>query len=167
MVRGMFWICFGLAPLLSGCFSHTAVPITNVSTGADVRAHISAAEAGRLRPVLGREKRILEGQVVGEAADGIQLRVSTRVGPPGASTDRLSQIVSVRRPEILEIEVRELDRWKTAGVVALSVGVGAWWVASRFSSVGGSQIGGVPTGGGGDNSLLPPALWIRLTTPRW
>lgn len=149
-------LLLGFLPALQGCYSHSVIPVENAPVGADVRARISAAEAERLQEVLGREYRVLRGEVVGEEPGGLLLQVPATVG---ASSRRLNQRVVIPEPEILELEVRALDRWRTAGLVAALAAVGGYLVAAQFGDDDASDTSSPPRGSGEQNLLLLRWAW--------
>jgi hypothetical protein len=130
--------------LLQGCYSYTVHPAESVVPGMEVRARISAAQAEEWREVLGREDRVLVGELVEATPDRFLLEVPGATAAQGTAMRRLNQRLSLPMREVIELEVRRLDRWRTAGIVALGVGVAGFLVAQAF----GSDDGAPPTGPG-------------------
>lgn len=118
--------------------------------GAQVRARISAAEAQRLGEVLGREERVLLGRVVGEESGGVLVQVPGLRPAPG---QRLDQRVLLPPAEILEIELRHLDRPRTFGLTAAVAAAGAFLLYSQFSSNAKRSPGTDKPGG--DQVIIP------------
>lgn len=156
MKRIFHSLSLGFFLTLQGCYSHSVIPVEGAPMGADVRARISATEADRLQEVLGREYRVLRGEVVAEEPGSLLLEVPAVVG---ASGQRLNQRVTIPKPEILELEVRELDRWRTAGLVAALAAVGGYLVAAQFGDEDASDTSSPPRGGGEQNVLLLRWAW--------
>lgn len=131
----------------AGCFSYTSADPSTVPTGSAVRARITAAEAERLVSVLGREDRVLEGLLVGREPEGIRLEVASVVGTRGASVMRLKQGVTLPPTELNELEVRRLDGFRTAGLVAGAVVITAALISAAFAVESGSPVSGPGKGG--------------------
>lgn len=128
---------------LTGCYSYTLAPVESVSPGTGVRARVTPAEAARLARILGRENRVLSGEFVGEEDGGLLLQVGSVADP---ATGRLFQRVTIPRAELVELEIRRLDRWKTAGVagaVAAAVIYASLQAFGDESEAGGREPGGV------------------------
>ncbi|MGH7664341.1 MAG: hypothetical protein ACRENI_08630 [Gemmatimonadaceae bacterium] len=145
-----------LMPFLGACYSYTRVPVADVPAGSDVRVRISADEAERVRSVLGRDERVLEGQFVQAGDDGLMLAVPAVAVGSSQSQSALRQRIAVPHEAIFEVEIRRLDRLKTAavaGTVAVAAGVVAVTVFDIGS--GRSRDG---SKGGNDLQLLVPFL---------
>lgn len=136
---------------LQGCYSHTPVSVANVPVGAPVRARVSAAKAEELAPILGRESRLLSGRALEVGADGLMLQV--RAASPTTSQP-LAQRIHLTPTEILEIEVRELNRRVTIGVVLGAVALGAVAVLALFGGSDPTEASG-PDKPGGDDARAP------------
>jgi hypothetical protein len=145
--------------MLGGCYSYRVVPVEQVPVGETVRARVSAAEAERLREVIGRDDRVLEGQLLAPADSGVLVAVRTSVIDAAVQTH---QRILVPRQGLLELEVRRLDRWKTAGIAAVVVAAATAVAVSQFNSDKPTENGGK---GGSNNSLVLPLgaslRWIR------
>lgn len=140
-----------LAPVLAlqACYTHAVVQPEQVAPGSSVQARISAAEAERLAPAMGFESRILRGEVIDVGSDNVMLEVGRR-----ASTGQwLAQRVTIPRSDLLEMEIRELDRVRTLGLVA---GVAVLGGIAAYSQFEGSSSGtGGPPRPGGENVVIP------------
>jgi hypothetical protein len=109
--------------LLSGCYRYVPEPVDSIAPGTAVRARVTAPEAERLTPVLGRSTRLIHGELVERSPDGLMLQVR---GAGSTAGTALYQRVTLLPSAVQELEVRTLDRWKTAGLAgAVVVGVAA------------------------------------------
>lgn len=151
MTRALRWV-LPLAMAASGCYSHAAVRPENVQPGALVQARITAARAEQLTDELGRESRVLRGRIVGEEGGGILLQVPALTGAGGP---RLEQRVLLPAPEIVELELRTLDRGRTAGLAALLAAAGGYVLLQQFRSGGKDDPPGGDKPGGGNQVILP------------
>ena len=114
-----------------------------------MRARLSRSGAARLTEVLGRNDPVLQGTVLERASADLLIDVPVATRQIGFRYEAMGQRVRLDFAEILEMERRELDRWKTTGLVAglgTVVGVIAWQVFS------GDSGGGTDNPGGGDVS---------------
>jgi hypothetical protein len=145
--------------LTTGCYAYAAAAPDSVPVGADVRARISATQAERVGEVLGRDNRVLQGVVMESGAETLLLAVPSVATTPGAPDQRLRQNLPIPRSEILELEIRRLDPWRTAGLVGAAAAVLGYIVVEAFDGNGGSPAGGRP---GGDQSRIPV-----LSPPAW
>ena len=121
-----------------GCYSYHVVPVNEVTPGQDVRIRISAAEAARLGDLIDRGDRSLDGQLLENTEGQVVLGVSnvsqstalTAVQDPSG---HLMQRIAVPRESLLELEVRTLNRTKTAVVVGLLAAVSATVAYTQFT----------------------------------
>jgi hypothetical protein len=138
------------ATVFGGCYSYRVVPVEQAPVGETVRARVSATEAERLRGVLGRDERVVEGQLLAQPDSAILVAVRTSLVDASVQTH---QRVALPRHGLLELEVRRLDRWKTLGVAAVVVGATTAVAVSQFNSAKPTENGGK---GGSNNSLVLP-----------
>ena len=142
--------------MLGGCYSYRVVPVEQAPVGRTVRARVSLAEAERLREVLGRDDRVVEGQLLAPPDSAVLVAVRTSSVDAAVQTH---QRVMVPRGSLLELEVRRLDRWKTGGVVAV-LAVAATAVAlSQFNSD--KPTDGIGKGGTDNSLVLPFGVSLR------
>lgn len=146
-----------LVPVLAlqACYTHTVVQPGQVAPGSSVQARISAAEAERLGPALGAESRLLRGEVVDVETEGVMLEVGRRA----SSGQWLTQRVTIPRSELLEMEIRELDRVRTYGLIAGVVVLGG--IAGYTQFEGSSSGTGGPARPGGEQVRIPIGFgWV-------
>lgn len=118
MKRAALSLLLASSPLLGGCYAHTPVAIGDLSPGDAVRVRVSAAEAERLEQEAQVTERVFRARVVESDASALLLRIpvptSTRLG------GELYNRISLTPEQLVEIELRELDGLRTAGVVAVA-----------------------------------------------
>jgi hypothetical protein len=142
--------------LLTGCYTYASVEPGAIRAGTSVRARVSATAADRLAPLLGTtDARRITGTVIDNGVDTIIVEVPTiaRAEMGGSSGRPLHQRVSISRSELLEIETRTLDRFRTgalAGSAAIIVG------AVVINAIKGDPGTEGPPGGGNGNEFRPP-----------
>lgn len=140
---------------LSGCYTYSAMAPEAVQPGANVRARITADQADRASELLGTESRILQGVVVRSDAEALILSISAVVGTTGLQVQRLRQNLPIPPSALLELEVRRLDKTRTAAVVAGAAAVAGYLVYEAFDTGGGS-----PGRGRGEGELARIPLFV-------
>lgn len=101
----------------TGCYSYEPIRIEQVAPGAIARARVDQDEARRISEVIGRDDRLLEGEVLQADNSRLLLAVPMTAASPGLATRTFHQRVEVPRASILEVEVRRFDALKTALVI--------------------------------------------------
>jgi hypothetical protein len=150
-----------LVPLLIGCYTYTSIDPARIQPGTGVRARVSGTGAERIAPLLGTsDARLLNGRLLDTRADTVIVEVPTVMQTAsGGSIERLHQRVSIPRADLLELETRRLDRFRTAalaGSVAIVVG------AVVISVINGESGGGGGPGGGGPPESRAPLFRLRF-----
>lgn len=146
------------AALMSSCYSYTSVPLESAPSGEEVRVRISSTRAEELQEVLLREDRVLEGTVVSADVGSLLLEVPAAVVAAAGQVDRLNQRVTLTGPEIVEVEVRHLNKLKTGAVAAAIVATGTYLAIQAFGGEGNEDDHG-PGKGGTDKVLIPLLRW--------
>lgn len=140
-------------PLATGCYSYRTAQAGSVSPGETVRARITPAAGEQVAPLVGNAARVLTGKLISDSSGAVILEVpSVRQADVGGVLQTLHQRVALARSDVIEWEIRKLDRGRTAalaGAVAVAVGV---VLIKSFNSERGN--GGTP-GGGGSDALVP------------
>src|SRR3982750_969438 len=104
-----------MALALSACSSYTAAPPSGGRIGERVRVRISGAEADRLESTLGQSGRTIEGELLEQADSGIALGVALPYQLDGPTMgSRAQQRIAIPRAEVQELELRRLDKGRTA-----------------------------------------------------
>lgn len=145
------------AVLLGGCYSYRVVPVEQAPVGETVRARVSLTEAVRLREAIGRDDRVVEGQLLEAADTSILVAVRT----PSDATVRTHQRVALPRSGLLELEVRRFDRLKTAGIAAVIVAAVTAVAVSQFNSD--KPTTGQGKGGTDASRVLPIGVHLRFS----
>lgn len=147
----------------AGCYTFRPLPADQIAIGSRVRASLSEDGAEKLRDALGDAgvSEQVEAELLGRDPSELQLSVGRRVRAEGYTERLLTQRVAVARDDVIVLEVKELDRTRTAvlGATALAAGFGI--VIKAFS--GGPNT---PRGGGPpptSETVIP--LQLRITLP--
>ncbi len=146
LVRARLVPLLFLAPT-AACFSYRAPGSgAAVPEGAVVRVRLQPGAADSLAIEVGPHVSMVAGHLVSDAGDVLSVRGETVTRLDGADDLAASTIVHIPRRLVSSIEVRRLDRVKTAllagGIVAVTIAV-----RGAAGSTSGGGGGGVPGGG--------------------
>ena len=109
--------CLG-AFFLSGCYTYSPIAVGDLQPDMEVRAEVTPAERDALAEVLPGEDRTLDGTVVSTDGSQLMLQVEAVAAQRGIRMETLDQRIQVDKAAILEVQVREQDSARTAGLVA-------------------------------------------------
>jgi hypothetical protein len=148
-------------PLFAACYTYAPIDPGTIQPGTGVRARLSLSAAERLAPLLGTtDARLVSGRLVDTRADTMIVEVPTFVPTTvGSAMETLHQRVSIPRTDLVELETRRLDRFRTAalaGSVAIIVG------AIVVNAINGEPSGSGPPGGGGPPESRVPLSRLRF-----
>lgn len=146
------------ALLLSGCFSY--LPVTDpgqLEPGTSVRARVSPAAGARIAPLLGAsDARRLDGTLITNSTDTLIVEVPTVMTDAREFGRTPNQRVSILKNELLELEVRRIDRLRTAAVVgSAAILAGTILVKSLKGDPGKEPL----PGGGGTDAIVFRFRW--------
>lgn len=150
-----------VVPLLVGCYTYAPIEPARIQPGTGVRARVSGAAAERLAPLLGTTNaRLISGRLVDTRADTMIVEVPTVVQMTfGSSMETLHQRVSIPRADLVELETRRLDRFRTA---ALAGGVALIVATVAVQALKNDRGSDRPPGGGGGADARVPLWRLRL-----
>lgn len=106
-------------PLLTACYSYTEVSPLTVTPGSNVRVRIAPQAQLPIATVpLAPDTRVLEGTVLrGSSADTLLCAIPVRNGDVFSSAQRLRGTVAVPVAALERVEVRRLQKGRTAAAV--------------------------------------------------
>lgn len=118
----------------TGCYSYSVIDPGQAGAGLDVRARITPVESVRIEELTGFRDRVIHGEIVSVEPAAVVLSVPTALpGGPGTSgPSRLHQRITVPSSEIVELEQRQLNRWRTFSLVGMAAAVAGYVVVSQF-----------------------------------
>lgn len=111
--------------LAAGCYTYRAAPPESLPAGAAVRARLSPAGAEGVMRLTGDLSPRVEGILVGSGPDSVVLEVWRTDLRTGRTFQPGLVRVAVPRPEVLEVNRKQLSPVRTGALAAL-VGVGAY-----------------------------------------
>jgi len=139
--------------LLSSCFSYIPIEPGDVEPGVSVRARVSPAAGARIAPLLGAtDARKLDGTVITRSADTMIVEVPTVVTDNREFGRTPNQRVSIFRSDLIELEVRKLDRMRTMGLIGGAAVVLGTALINALQGEPGKDA--LPGGGGTDNIVF-------------
>ena len=146
-----------IAVLSSGCFSYIPARPGEVEAGVDVRARVSPDASARIAPLLGAsDARRLDGKLIQLGGDTLIVEVPTVMLSNSEFGRTPNQRVSIARSDLVELEVRKLDRTRTMGVV----GGGAIILGVTLINALKGDAGKEPLpGGGGTDNIVFRIVW--------
>lgn len=151
----------GLLPLLlltTGCYSYVPTAADTLRPGTDVRARLSPAGVATLAEAVPSAPRVVEGKVVERGDGGLLLEVPATTFERGVRLETLHQRVRIAEKDILEVELKRLDRGRTGLVVAGGVAA----AVVTFLQLRGDPGEGEQRPGPGTDVVLPVRALLDL-----
>ena len=146
------------ALLFAGCFSYMPVTsVADVEPGYSVRARVSPTASARIAPLLGAsDARRLDGTLISQSTDTLIVEVQTVMMDTREFGRTPNQRVSILRNELLELEVRRMDRMRTIAVAGTAaIVVGSILIRSLRGEPGKEPL----PGGGGTDAIVFSFRW--------
>jgi hypothetical protein len=148
--------------LVAGCYHYVPAEPSTLARGAQIRAQVADSAAQRVRPYLNTRGGYLEGQLLRwDDVEGAELLVGPFGNGMSSYPGAIRDTVHVLPRDLAGMEIRELSRGRTAGLVGVMVGgaVASILIPQALSS------GSAPEG---DNEGEPggdPEAQIRIPIP--
>jgi len=133
------------AGLSLGCYTYVPATLEVVPVGTEVRALLSTEKEVALRDSLGVDLHPLHGTLVDRQGARLLLSVRTAIGSRELGSQPLYQRVGVTPQDVLRVDVRRLNRTKTAAFALAVAGAGALLAVATVAIL----RPGSPGGGGG------------------
>ena len=144
---------------LSACYKYTRVQANEVSQGVSVRARVNAAAGARIAPLLGTAPRQLTGTLISDQRDTVVMQVPSVVQTEaGRIVQTLHQRVSLPNADVIEWEIRTLDRPRTYALIG---GAAVIAVSALYGALKGEPGSETPPGGNGQDNLVILFRWSR------
>lgn len=146
-----------------GCYTYVPATLESAPDSAHVRALITREAERQLLATFGvQQGRTLSGQLQGRVGDQLNLIVPSVPIGSGPGNRPWYQRVTLPAAEVLRLDVRRLDGFRTG---VLAVGAAAVAVAMVWEAVGGGILPGGPDGGVPPESVRGPVFRIPLSWP--
>lgn len=118
----------------AGCYSYAVIDPAQASAGVDVRARITPVESLRVEEQTGVSDRVIQGEIVTADSAALVLSIPLLQSQPGMSPQRLHQRVALSSSGIVELERRQLSRWRTFSLIGAAAAVVGYVVITQFDS---------------------------------
>lgn len=133
---------------LAGCYTYVPATMESVPEGAEVRALISTEAQNRLFEALGQDLREIQGTLVSRGTDVLLFEVRVPEERDAFTGRALYQRVDLAPRDVLRVDRKQTDGFKTGALVAAAAAVVVGGVVLAF----GDQEPGRPPSNG-----TPPA----------
>jgi hypothetical protein len=160
--RGGAAILFALS--LAGCYTYHAAELDRPPVGEQVRMTVTRAGASEYTEVTGRDEAVprMEGELV--AHDGGHMTLRIPVGNPMLpGSANVGSLIRIPEGEVLQLEQRELNRTRTALLVAGSTVAATALVLAIMDGFAGGP--GIDPGDGDLDARPRPSPRILLSIP--
>jgi hypothetical protein len=151
-------VCLGFCLFAGGCYTFEPVGIGDLQPEMQVRARLSAIQAGEVSDLIPGDDRLIEGEVIENDPQRLLLLVPVANANRRGRFETLNQRLELPHDGLLEVELRKLDRWKTGGLTAAGAFVIGYVL---YRTLTGGSSGNTPGGSGGG----PQDSWIPFGIP--
>ncbi len=164
-------VCLVACTVLTGCYEFVEAPGTRLPPGEGVRVYLTRAGADVERleaagiPI--QSGLALDGTIASWDDERLLLRVPTATRQVGAYQSRISLEVPVIASDIVRVEHRQLNRFRTALAAAGTLGAAAMMVAAIMSDAQSPEPPFPGDPGDGDEARLPLIRWTIPMGPRF
>jgi hypothetical protein len=144
-----------VVPALStGCFRYVPVNPAEPPEGTTVRAYLSEPARLRLEGVVPLERRYMDGRLITRDGNTFLLEMQVESSEDSALNRALMQRIPLTREEVVSLQIRELDRTRSAlGALVFAAGATALLVRMLSGKAGGGNF--PPEGGGQTEAVVP------------
>lgn len=153
-----------LAALLvaPGCYTFIPSSPQEIAPGQDVRVRLTAEAASDYRDLRLANPRFLEGTFLERTTDQLRLEATVGMGSDVRGSRALIQQIDVPMAGVLEVELKELNVFRTGALIA-GGGVALLAIVLSADGNGGSEDG---PGGGNPEARRLPLLRFSLPVGR-
>jgi hypothetical protein len=136
-VSGLRWLAISALVATSvACYRYVPTTVEAVQAGDHVRAVLSPEAQRDLQDRVGIDLSILEGKLLEDNGDHVVVSVPTVKLESAFGAQSLHQNVDVRRREIARVDVRQLDKFRTFGLIGIGAGAIAFATVKAFGDGG-------------------------------
>lgn len=131
-----------------GCYSYSPTGFQTVAPGIDVRANLTTEKSFELERELGERRTVLEGEVLEADPSSFLLSVPWTYRDPRLGQTALRQRIRLQESEVIQVEIRSLDRGRSALLFGALGAVGGFILYQIFGpdDAGGTIRPGPPNG---------------------
>jgi len=144
--------------IASGCYHYVPAEPGDAPAGTTVRVRVTDTQTRRFEDVVPVVGRMIQGKVVEQDPTILLLDVPIMTDLRGNRVETVSQRIDLPQADVIDLEIRSLDRGKTALVIG-GAGLAAAILVTRTLS--GAFNSDTPNPGGGTEIVVPFFLRIR------
>jgi len=149
---------------LLGCFNYVPVDMETVPLGTEVRAHLTTEGRQALWARTGIQRELLSGTLMEQRASSVVFWVRSVSGfESDASFDNLYQQIDIPRQDVLRLDRKKLDVFRTGATVAIGLGAAGFTLYNALKGEPGISVDG--TEPGPVDNIRVPFLLVRLFLP--
>jgi len=157
------WFTIGtLLAAALGCYRYVPTTLDAVQAGDHVRAVLSPEAQRDLQDRVGIDVSILEGKLLDDG-DRVVVSMPTVKLASAFGAQSLHQNIDVQRGQIARVDVRQLDKFRTFGLIGIGAGVITFATVKAFA--GGEP--GSPNGQNGDPPEHIHGVLFSVPVIRW
>lgn len=145
-MRGAHALCLCAVALSLGCYAFVPATLDAVPAGASVRALLSTEAQLALRDSVGLRQQTVQATLVDRGEDRVLLAVRAEDDAWRVGSRALYQRVTLAPRDVLQVEMKRLDRGRTAGLLGALAVVATVGVIQAFRK-GNPGTPGPPGGG--------------------
>lgn len=143
-----------------GCYTYAPATIETVPLGASVQGLLATEAQLALRDSLGIGLGPIRGTLLERNGDRVLLAIRSAGTGPGPGAQTLYQRIELAQRDVLRVDVRRLDKTRTALLAVGGLALATVIVVEGF----GGGFGGGDDGGGGPPEA-PPVFPLRVRLP--
>jgi hypothetical protein len=145
----------------TGCYTYQLADPGEIPVGREVRVRLSPEGAENLEAVRLTEERLMEGRLVDRQGPSMVVETAINRIDPVAGGRILTQRLTVPASDFREVEIKTLDRTRTALAAGAAAAIVGYFVASQLQDGGGSDSG-PPPGPSESRRVRIPLLGLPL-----
>jgi hypothetical protein len=108
----------------AGCYHYLPADPGDVPPGTTVRVRVTDAQTRRFENVVPVDRRLIQGKLIEQDSETMLLEVPIQTDLRGNRVETVSQRIDLPRSDVLDLEIRRLDRGKTALVFGVGGAAG-------------------------------------------
>jgi hypothetical protein len=149
---------FVLSLCAFGCYTFEPMALEEIRPQMEVRARLTPDQAAEFSDLFPGQDRLLEGTVLEGDRNQLLLLVPVATANRRGRLETLNQRLGIPHSGLVEVELKQIDRWRTGALSAAGAAVLGLIV---YNSLSGGSSGTTPGGGGGG----PQDSWIPIRIP--
>lgn len=149
------WLAFIVS---AGCYHYIPAETGDVPAGATVRVRVTDTQTRRYENIVPVNGRMIQGKLVEQDTDQLLLEVPILSDLRGDRVETVAQRIDLPRSDVVDLEIRKLDRGMTALVAGVGGVAGVALITRTLVGAFNSETTNPP---GGAEILVPFFLRIR------